>query len=75
MNLTITIEDDILKLARHRALEENTSVNAVIREYLTAYAGVDRGRRAAIARLLELSDASVASSEGRMWTRDDLHER
>ena len=33
MNLTITVEDEILKRARMRALEENTSVNAVLRKY------------------------------------------
>ena len=46
MNLTIVVDDDILKRARIRALEEDTSVNAVLRAYLTAYAGVDRQRRA-----------------------------
>ena len=33
MNLTITVEDETLKRARVRALEENTSVNAVLRKY------------------------------------------
>ena len=32
MNLTITVEDEVLKRARMRALEENTSVNAVLRK-------------------------------------------
>ena len=37
-NLTITIEDDLLKKARIRALEQGTSVNALLRDYLVAYA-------------------------------------
>ena len=44
MNLTIVVDDDILKRARVRALEEDTSVNALLRAYLTAYAGVDQRR-------------------------------
>ena len=44
VNLTITIEDDVLKTARHRALEENASVNAVVREHLEEYAGLRRRR-------------------------------
>ena len=33
-NLTITVPDEILKSARRRALEQGTSVNAVLRDYL-----------------------------------------
>ena len=34
MNLTITVEDEVLKQARMRALDENTSVNAILRKHL-----------------------------------------
>ena len=37
-NLTITVDEDILKRARMRALEEGTSVNALLAEYLTRFA-------------------------------------
>ena len=40
MNLTITVDDQVLKRARLRALQEGTSVNAVLRECLEAYAGL-----------------------------------
>jgi hypothetical protein len=47
-NLTIAVDDATLKKARLRDLEEDTSVNAVLREYLEEYAGkgVSRWRRA-----------------------------
>jgi hypothetical protein len=48
-NLTITVDEGTLKRARMRALEEDTSVNAVLREYLEEYAG---GRREQIERVL-----------------------
>ena len=74
-NLTITIDDALLKQARLRALEQGTSVNALLREYLEAYAGSARLQQRALADLLELS-ANAASRRGNAtWTRDDLHGR
>ncbi len=75
MNLTITVEDDVLKRARIRALEENTSVNAILREYLESYAGVSARRRDALEHLLRLSERSEAGRGDATWTRDDLHDR
>ena len=75
-NLTITVDDVLLKRARIKALEEGTSVNALLREYLEGYAGTQR-TLAALAGFAELAESSEASSgaEGRTWTRGDLHER
>jgi hypothetical protein len=74
-NLTITIDDALLKLARMRALEQGTSVNALLREYLETYAGSAGLQQRALADLLELS-ANAASRRGNAtWTRDDLHQR
>ena len=75
MNLTIVVDDDTLKRARIRAIQENTSVNAVVREYLTAYAGADRRRDEACDRLLALSRSGNSRRGGATWTRDELHER
>ena len=75
MNLTITVEDDVLKKARMRALEEDTSVNAVLREYLETYAGVERSRRQAIRAVLAIARESRAGRGDATWTRDELHER
>ncbi len=75
-NLTIAIDDALLRRARIRALEQGTSVNEVLRDYLSSYAdsGVESAARTAIA---ELALAATASSgpQGRSWTRDDLHDR
>jgi len=75
MNLTITVEDEVLKRARIRALEENTSVNAILREYLESYAGVAARRCDSLERLLRLSRAAEAGRGAAKWTRDELHER
>jgi plasmid stability protein len=75
-NLTITLEDELLRRARMRALAQGTSVNAVLRAYLEAYVGHD-GRAEARRRLVELAKKTRSGSggSGRNWTRDDLHER
>lgn len=75
-NLTITVDEQTLKRARMRALEEDTSVNAVLREYLKEYAGRRRERREAGRRLLELTESSAMSSEGKgLPKREELYDR
>ncbi len=72
-NLTITIDAELLKRARIRALEQGTSVNAVLRTYLESYAGHDDARRTAMRLVLDLAGKSEARLGA--WSRDDLHER
>ena len=81
MNLTITIDDELLKRARIRALEHGTSVNALLRDYLTAYAGDDKemaARRAfvdaAIAHSAKVDVTPEQVSRGRTWSRDTAYE-
>lgn len=78
-NLTITVDEEILKRARIRALEQGTSVNAVLAERLARYAGERDEQVAAIVRLVALGDANVAKGgpacPARRLTREELHER
>ncbi len=74
-NLTITVDDETVKRARMRALEEGTSVNAVVREFLEGYSGVRRERREAGRKLLELAKNSGMSSCGQgLPKREELYE-
>lgn len=74
-NLTVTVDDDVLLRARIRALETGTSVNALLREYLEAYAGARGAREAAIRSFLALSARAASRRGPRTWTREELHER
>lgn len=74
-NLTITVDDESLKKARIRALQEGTSVNALLREFLDSYSGVSREQRKAVSRIAGLSRASQSRRDGLKWNRDELHER
>ena len=59
-NLTLAIDEDLLRRARVRAADQGTSVNAVVRELLAGYAAIDRTTPAR-RRLVALS---VSSSSG-----------
>ena len=74
-NLTIALDDDLLQKARVRAAQQGTSVNAVLREYLEEWTHRKAAQRRAIEQFIEASKRSKASSGGRTWTRDELHER
>lgn len=74
-NLTIAIEDELLQRARVRALQQGTSVNAVLRQYLQAWTDDSRSRQTAIQEILDLANSVDTGSGGRRWTRDELHER
>jgi plasmid stability protein len=73
-NLTLSLEDSLLQQAREAALRDHTSVNALVRDYLTQYVNAKRRRLDAV----DAFDAIAARSHSRSeagWARDDLHER
>lgn len=74
-NLTITVDEDVLRRARIRALERHESVNAYLARTLERYADSGISARAVFAELGARADASQTGTEGsgRTWTRDDLH--
>lgn len=80
-NLTITVDAEILKRARIRALAQGTSVNAILAERLAAFAGQDDAQalvsRSLVALAKERGSAQVKGPRKarRRLSRDDLHER
>ena len=76
MNLTIVVDDELLRRARIRALEQGTSVNAVLRRFLESYAGAatEAEARARLAALARKSPAASGTG-GRRWTRDEIYEQ
>lgn len=75
-NLTIVVDKQVLKRARIKAIEEGTSVNAVLRDYLERYA-IGSQAEVALADFAELARRSGASSGpgGRLWSREEIHDR
>lgn len=74
-NLTLTIDADLLKAARRLALERDTSVNELVRNYLAEMVQQDdRHRQAAADGLMRMFANSPFRKGDAAWTRDDLYE-
>jgi hypothetical protein len=65
----------LLRAARKVALDRNTSVNQMIREYLAAPVRESGRQLAAVAKLGELFRTTCGRVSSITWNRDDLHER
>jgi hypothetical protein len=73
-NLTLAIDDALLQQAREAALRENTSVNALVRDFLGRYVEA-RSRRLAALASFEAIAASSQSASREPWGSKSLHER
>jgi len=74
-NVTIAIDEALLREARRIAAERSTSLNSLIREYLERLTERESRSRSARHRIAELCRHSTAEVGDRTWTRDELHER
>ena len=74
-NVTLTLDSDLLRAARKIALDRDTSVNQLVREYLTALVKENEHRALALPQLQEIFKARTYEMGPVTWSRDDLHER
>ncbi len=63
-NVTISIDEKDLKKARILALQQGTSLNAVIREYVQSYIGKAKREQQATKKILQLAEISTFKSSG-----------
>lgn len=74
MNLTVTVDDAVVREARRRAEAMGTSVNQLVREFLEQFAGQGDPRDDA-AEFERLSRAARGNSRGWEFNREELHQR
>jgi hypothetical protein len=75
-NLTLAIADELLKRARQVAAAQETTVNALVRDYLEELVGRHSYDADKLIRELEALYAKTSVRKGRRsWTRDEIHER
>ena len=74
-NLTLRIDERVLERARRVAMEQGTTVNALVRDYLSEYGLTHDKRVEARRRIVELCRQSKASSAGVEWNREDIYDR
>ncbi len=74
-NLTLTLNEDLLRAARKVAIDRNTSVNQMVRDYLERVVRETDQRQTALARLDEIFRTERIEVGRKTWKRQDLHER
>lgn len=74
-NLTLSIEAELLQSAREVALRERTTVNAVVRDFLSRYVDARTRRLKALDALDDIASRNVSQSDGQPWSRESLHQR
>jgi len=74
-NLTLSIEEDLLLAARKFALDQKTSVNQLVREFLANLVEEPSRRRIAKARLKTAFEKGLVEIGEKNWSREDLYDR
>jgi len=74
MNLTLSVDDEVIAQARRRAEAMGKCVNQVVREYLEELAGKS-DLTAAVAEFEKLSRNPRGNSRGWKFNREEIHER
>ena len=75
MKLTLDIDEQVLARASKIADAQETTLTALVTEYLTSLAGDNAvDRKAQAARLMETFERLSRKTDLRGWSRDDLYE-
>ncbi|MBA4162718.1 MAG: hypothetical protein C0515_11700 [Novosphingobium sp.] len=82
-NITLAVPEDLLAQYRILAAEQSTTVNALVRKHMEEATGTARKRKDAIARMIELGQASARDSaeikeaggkiEKWRWSREETY--
>lgn len=78
MNITLSLPEDLVKKIRKIAVDRDTTLTSLVREYLMEIARLDSGvgRRRREREALERGFLQFQFNVGkRTWKRQDLHER
>ncbi len=75
-NITLSVDDDTIKKVRKIAIDKNTTLTAMVRDYLTSVAARDTQEKNEAIKKLRKSFKKFSRDIGqRKWSREDLHER
>ena len=74
-NITLAIDESLLKQVRKYAAEHDTTVNAIVREKLTEVVASKKRIADAIKRMEAIADKGGMVVGPITWKRDDIYER
>jgi len=70
-NVTLSVEDDLLRAGREYARKNNTTLNRMIREFL---ARTLKPKDSTLEECFRLMDRAKGNSRGRKWKREELYD-
>ncbi len=74
-NVTLAVEEEVLAAVRKYAAARNTTVNGLVREYLSRLATQEDRAAKARGRLRELAAESTLDTGSWKWNREELYDR
>lgn len=74
-NMTLAVPEAILKKARKIAVEKNTTLSVLVRDYLAGLANRYTRQENQLIKDLEKTFQWQAGSSSKAWKREELHER
>ena len=75
-NITLSVDEEIIKKVRKIAIDKNTTLTAMIREFLTDVANRDDHEKHDAIKKLQLTFKTLSRDMGRRrWKREVLYDR
>lgn len=74
-NITLKVDDELLKKARDLANKRKTSINAIIRKRIAEFVESDSRQEATVKGLEAFYLKNNARIGNKSWKREELHER
>jgi hypothetical protein len=75
-NITLSLDTETIKKVRKIALEKDTTLTAMVRDFLFSVAQRDDQKKKAVLKKLKTSFRTLSRDMGpRKWTRESLYER
>lgn len=75
-NITLSVDENVIRKVRRIAVDRDTTLTGMVREFLQTVADSDApARRQAAGRLERTFEGFSRNMGTRSWTREDLHER
>ena len=70
-NITLSVDKQLIQLAREKAAKENSTLNAQFRAWLERYVSTDRK----LINYESLMDQMAYAQPGKKFSRDEMNER
>jgi hypothetical protein len=75
-NITLSVDDELIRKVRKVAIDKNTTLTQMVRDFLASVAARDAVQKIRAVRQLERSFEKFSRDMGkRDWNRENLYER